>query len=271
MIHVVFQESDIEALQKSFDLDESLRGDIVQIKDDFAVGPLVNMYSEEGIEARKKWWREILAGGDYDGLVDTGMVNDNETVSSLIERLENNDVEQVWIWAASNKHDVCGYYWLVSQLKPYQGRIFMLYLHNLPFLNLKGNLFYPVNLFEIPPREFVKAKKLAREITVSEFEIDPDEWTRICYENRGVRLLEGGKKLIQEDYDYFDSELKTYITADWQKASKIIHNFLAKAKQITGDAYLLWRLKVMVDQQMVDIQGKVGTMREFELKTPNTI
>ncbi len=269
MIHIVFQESDIVALQKSFDLDDSLKGDVFQIKDDFAVGPLENIYIAEGIEIRKQWWRDILAGGDYDGMVDTGIVDDNGTVSSLIERLENNPEEYIWIWAAPNKHDVCGYYWLVSQLKPYQGRIFILYLHNLPFLNDQGKLFYPLNLFEIPAREFIKAKRLAREITVSEFEIDPDEWTRICNEHRGVRLLEGGKKLVQEDYDYFDTELKRYITADWQKASKIIHSFLGRAKQLTGDAYLLWRLKVMLGLNMFDVQGKVGAMKEFELKTPS--
>ena len=36
MIHIVFQEADIAALEKSFELDETLRADIVQIKDDFA-------------------------------------------------------------------------------------------------------------------------------------------------------------------------------------------------------------------------------------------
>ncbi len=42
MIHIVFQEPDITALSKSFALDESLRGKVIQIKDDFAVGPLLN-------------------------------------------------------------------------------------------------------------------------------------------------------------------------------------------------------------------------------------
>ena len=43
MIHIVFQEADIAALQSSFELDETLQADIVQIKDDLAVGPLLNM------------------------------------------------------------------------------------------------------------------------------------------------------------------------------------------------------------------------------------
>ena len=266
MIHIVFQEADIDALQKSFELDETLAGDIVQIKDDFAVGPLANIYTEEGIEARNQWWREVLAGGDYDGIVDDGHVNDKKTVEELKARLDTDPEASLWIWAAQNKHDVCGYYWLVSQLKDYPGRIFILYLNNLPFLNEKGNLFYPVNLYDIPPKEFVKAKKLAREITLSEFEVDPDEWTKICNEDKGVRLLEGGKKLAQNDYDFYDAELKKQITPDWQKASKIIHHFLSKSKHTTGDAYMLWRLKVMIAQDMFDVQGKLGNMKDFEVK-----
>jgi hypothetical protein len=151
-------------------------------------------------------------------------------------------------------------------MKEFQGRVFILYLNNLPFINEKGNIFYPNWLHEIPAKEFLKAKKLAREITLSEFEVDPDEWTRICNEDKGVRILEGGKKLSQNEYDFYDSELKKYITADWQKVSKIIHHFLSKAKHTTGDAYLLWRLKVMVAQDMFDVQGKVGNMKDFEIK-----
>lgn len=266
MIHIVFQEADIAALEKSFELDETLRADIMQVKDDYAVGPLTDIYTEPGIENRKQWWRDVLAGSDYDGHVDSGDVDDIKTVNELKERLNADPEETIWIWAAPNKHDVCGYYWLMSQLKDYQGRIFILYLNNLPFLNEKGNLFYPENLFDIPAREFVKAKKLAREITLSEFEVDPDEWTKICSENKGVRLLEGGKKLVQEDYDFYDAELKKFITADWQKASKIIHHYLSKAKHTTGDMYLLWRLKTMMAQEIFDVQGNVGKMKDFELK-----
>ena len=86
MIHIVFQEADIAALAKSFELDETLRGDIVQIKDDFAVGPLLNLFTEEGMTERKQWWRDVLAGGDYDGDVDSGKVDDAKTVAELKDR-----------------------------------------------------------------------------------------------------------------------------------------------------------------------------------------
>ena len=77
----------------------------------------------------------------------------------------------------------------------------------------KDIFFILSNIFDIQPKEFLKAKKLARPVTLSEFEIDPDEWTKLCNENKGVRTLEGGKKLLQHDYDYYDAELLKLITA----------------------------------------------------------
>jgi hypothetical protein len=266
MIHIVFQENDIGTLKKAIALDESLRGNIIQIKDDFAVGPLLSIYSREGIEVRKQWWRDVLKGGDYDGKVDSGEIDDSKTVAELIEKLKSGEEEIAWIWAGQNQHDVSGYYWLMSQLKDFQGRIFILYLHNLPFINEKGHIFYPANIFEIQPKEFVKAKKLARPITLGEFEIEPDEWTKVCSENKGIRTLEGAKKLLQYDYDYYDAELLKLITHDWQRVNKLLHTFYSKHRNTTGDAYLLWRLKLMITENKIDAQGEIKNMKDFEVK-----
>lgn len=271
MIHIVFQHADVAALQKSFELDETLSGEIIEIKDDFAVGTISNIFLGEGIQSRMQWWREVLAGTDNDRKVDSGEIDDNRTVGELIEKLNNDPQQMVWIWAAQNKHDVSGYYWLMSQLKDFQSRIFILYLNNLPFINEKGNIFYPENIFEIPAKEFLKAKKLARQITSSEFEVDPDEWIKLCTENKGVRTLEGGKKLIQHDYDYYDAELLKFITPDWQKVNKLFNAFYSKSKNTTGDAYLLWRLKKLIENNKIDAQGEIKNIKDFEVKLKENI
>jgi hypothetical protein len=267
MIHIVFNEPDVKVLEQAIALDETLQGEIMLIRDDYAVGPLSNIYLGEGKEERKKWWTDVSAGGDYESKVQDGEVDDYKTAAELVGTMRRDTEETIWIWAAQNKHDVSGYYWLLKYMQEFQGRVYILYLNNLPFINEKGNIFYPNWLYEIPAKEFLKAKKLSREITLSEFEVDPDEWTKICNENKGVRILEGGKKLVNEDYSFYDAELKKFIIADWQKASKIIQQFSSKAKHTTGDAYLLWRLKVMIAQNMFDVQGKVANMKDFEIKT----
>ena len=266
MIHIVFNEPDVKVLEQAIALDETLQGEIMLIRDDYAVGPLNNIYLGEGKEERKKWWTDVLAGGDYEIKGQDDEVDDYKTAAELVGTMRRDEEEIIWIWAAQNKHDVSGYYWLLKYMQEFQGRVYILYLNNLPFINEKGNIFYPNWLSEIPAKEFLKAKKLSREITLSEFEVDPDEWTKICNENKGVRILEGGKKLVNEEYSFYDAELKKFITGDWQKASKIIQQYLTKAKHTTGDAYLLWRLKVMIAQNMFDVQGKITNMKDFEIK-----
>jgi Protein of unknown function/Domain of unknown function (DUF1835) len=182
-------------------------------------------------------------------------VNDKLAVHNLLKLMEEDTESEVWIWMGQNQHDVCSYYWLMSQLKDYQGRIFVLYLNNLPFINEKGNIFYPTHLHEIQPKEFLKAKKLARPITSSEFEVDPDEWKKLCNDNATVRILEGGKKIANKEADFFDKELLSAITNEYQKLNKIFQQVFGKIKISTGDVFLAWRLRQLAAEGKLDIQG----------------
>ena len=245
MIHLVFETANIAALEAAIELDETLAGKIVEIKDDYAVGPLLDIYETEGYQARRNWWANVL---EYSPHTDQlNIVDDKLTVHQLIQSLEENPAEEIWIWMGQNTHDVCGYYWLMSQLKAYQGKLQVLYLNNLPFLNEKGQLFYPTHLAEIQPKEFIKAKRLARPITLSEFELDPDEWKKLCQENEGVRFLEGGKKLVSMPINFYDKEILSLLTKNAQKLPSALAHILSKMKVKTGDAFIVFRLKALAE------------------------
>jgi hypothetical protein len=270
MIHIVFNTADVEVLRKAQEMELELAGEIALVRDDYAVGPLAGVQTPEGHEARREWWRGVLQGGDYDGLVDKGLVDDPAVMAHLRQSMEADPKETLWIWAAQNKHDVSGYYWLMSQLEPFQGRVFILYLNNLPFINERGGIFYPKWMHEIPPREFLKARKLARPITPVEFENDKEEWRRLCGEETGVRLLEGGKKLVRKGLECYDTELLKHVGADWQKAARVISQFLVKGSETTGDAYLLWRIKTLIADGRLEVRGTPGLMRDFDVRLPGS-
>jgi len=411
MIHIVFEESNVEVLSKAFELDPSMQGDIIEIKDDFAVGPIVDIYDTYGYQLRRDWWKDLLEFTPYKEQLD--LVDDKLTVFNLLKRLDrpvgdkveeaeiiteikgqnpasdediqdqlviiqedkaidnldniediqiveegvlyisddivedrksgneesNNHAideiqeekeepgnqsldqgnasmeeepmvkvlespeaiaentesvpipqketkptkkasrsykkdskkskeaikedtsettphqEDVWIWMGQNQHDVCGYYWLMPQLKDYQGRIHVLYLNNLPFINEKGSIFYPTHLFQIQPKEFLKAKKLSRPITLSEFEVDPDEWKKLCSESAIVRILEGGKKIASKEDSFYDKDLLSVITSNFQKVSKILFTSLGKMKIQTGDVFLAWRIRKLIEEGKIEVQG----------------
>jgi hypothetical protein len=276
MIHIVFQEADIEVLKKAIELDETLQGEVLLIRDDYAVGPVENIYETEGYQQRRDWWRQLLEQSPYnaDQLMD--MVDDRMMVHQLKKTLDENEAEEVWIWMGQNQHDVSGYYWLISQLQPYQGRIIVLYLNNLPFINEKGNIFYPSNLHEIQPKEFLKAKKLNRKVTPSEFEVDPDEWRKLCSENTMVRILEGGKKLASKDDDFYDAEILKAAAGEFQKGNKFMQSVLSKMKNKTGDVFLLWRTRELASEGKLEINGDMQKgWKDFDIKiaakTPDSI
>lgn len=265
MIHIVFESSNVQSLEKAFELDESLKGNILEIKDDFAVGPVIDIYDAYGYQQRRDWWKEVLEYSPY--AEELNIVDDKLTVHQLLQTLDGIESEEVWIWMGQNAHDVCGYYWLMSQLKHYQGKIQVLYLNNLPFINEKGLIFYPQHLFEIQPKEFLKAKKLARQITLSEFEVDPDEWKKICNENAIIRILEGGKKIVSKEERFYDKELLSVLTGEFQKLNKIVHQILSKIKIQTGDAFLVWRMRKLIEEGKLEMQGDWSKgWKEIEIK-----
>ncbi len=266
MIHIVFETANVAVLQQAIELDETIQGTILEIKDDYAVGPLGNIYETDGYQERRDWWKLLLEYSPYTEQLD--LVDDKLTVHQLLKQLDEEPEAEIWIWMAQNAHDVCGYYWLMSQLKEYQGRVHVLYLNNLPFINEKGQIFYPSYLHEIQPKEFLKAKRLARPITLSEFEVDPDEWKKHCQESAMVRFLEGGKKIIGKEVSFFDKDILTNITAEPQKLSKILTNTLSKMKVKTGDVFLVWRIRELIAEGKLEAIGDWNkSWKDISVKT----
>jgi len=268
MIHIIFNATDVNLIREVIKLDESLSGNVIQIKDDFAVGPLINVETEEGWNSRVSWWRDLLKNSPYENDPQT-FFDDRETVKKLEEQLDTDLEVQVWIWMGQNQHDVCGYYWFIQFFKEYQGRVQVIYLNNLPFINEKGQLFYPSWIGEIQPKELLKAKRLARPITMSEFEVDPDEWKKLCAENSAVRMLEGGKKIISKDETFYDSEILKNLTDEWQKATRVMTNTLHRMKIKTGDVFIMWRMKELIAQGRIEVLGDINkSWKEFDIKLP---
>lgn len=265
MIHIVFQQDDVALLKDAMQLDETLQGEIFEIKDEWGVGPLQNLDEEAGWTARMEWWRQLLQGSPYENML--GSFDDRITVSRIKEKLSAEPDGEAWIWMGQNQHDVTGYYWLMRQLKEYQGRVMIIYLNNLPFINEKGQLFYPWAIGNVLPKEIIKAKKLARPITLSEYEIDPDEWKKIIEENAMVRVLEGGKKIAGKEENFYDIEILKNLTGEWQKANRVITYTLNRMKIKTGDVFLMWRLKQLIADGKVETTGDMQkSWKDFDVR-----
>ncbi len=243
MFHIVFEPADVAILSQAMDLDPALDGEIICFEEDYSIGPIRDLDKSEGWDARRQWLKDSMAA---EAILAAEQSPDPAALQQLTERMQSETFDEIWIWVSSNARDVSGYYWLISQLGVFAGRVFVISLNNLPFINEKGAVFYPAHLYEILPKECVKARRLARPVTAAEFEVDPDEWTRLVNENKDLRILEGAKKLVQAGDDYFDASLKKMIPAEGQKAHRLIHQFLSKSSATIAESYLQWRLRILV-------------------------
>jgi hypothetical protein len=252
MFHIVFDSGGAGLLSAAMDMDDALDGETIVIEDDYSVGPVGNLYSPEGRQERSAWWNLIR---EEDPASATASADDVH-LQVILQRMEEEEFDQIWIWVAPNIKDVSGYFWLVSQLGRFAGRIYIISLNNLPFINEKGNVFYPTALSEIPAREFIKAKKLARPVTGAEFETDPDEWLRLSAENKNLRTLEGGKKIIQQQDEYYDRALLNFLQPVFQKITRTVQQYQIKSPEKTNESFLIWRLKQLVDSGFAEQQGE---------------
>lgn len=263
-MHIVFQKQNIAALEKSFELEESLKSEIFCVHDDFSVGPLKFKDPVGEVQLRKNWWQEVWK--EEISLSDPLGINNQLLIHNIRKIMDADHQEHIILWVAPNVRDVCGYYRVLWELEAFSGRVQVIHLNNLPFINEKGSLFYPEYLFEIPAREFVKARKLARQVTEAEFELDTEEWGALCRQDMMVRKLQGAKKLSSHEEDTFDKDILAVLTNDYLRASKVVNQFLSKSKEQISQYFILWRLYSLIEAGTLETKGEVKNAKDFEVK-----
>lgn len=259
MIHIVFEREAATALQKSFEIDESMSGQIFTDDEDWSVGPLAETRpSEESVIDRRQWLNQIF-GRQPD-------VEHIRFIESVKTHLVENPDEAAWIWIAPNSRDICGYYHLATGLSQYQGRIFVLWLNNLPFINEKGEVFYPKKIGEIPPKEFTKARLLAQEVSISTFETDADDWKKAEQENKMLRVFEGGRKVAGKDEDYYDKQIVSLAQPAWQRTKTLLRQLTEKSNDIINSVFFTWRVRGLINQEKLEGRGDWEKTENFEVR-----
>lgn len=262
--HFVVGDMAAEPLRQAIADNAGLEGEVIVLKDILHVGPLRKEEGQSFSELRSAFWQEINKHEKVPAKVD-----DMERLLAVSAEMYKDDAIQAWFWMAPWPADVCAYYWVLPYLSKHMGRFFIVNIANLPFLDENGKLYYPKNISQILPRELVKARKLARPVTPSEMEIDSDEWQKLVEENAAVRTHEGGKKIASQTEDIFDASLLSFCSQQFQKASKIVRQAIAKFNIPTGDVWLAWRLRQLAIEGKIVVQGDATkALNEYDVKLP---
>lgn len=253
-----------QPLLEAISTEPSMEGEVLVLKDILHVGPIKKAQGQSFSQLRTEFWKEVI--NDEKQEIE---VNDLERLLEVTTQLHNNPDALVWLWMAPWPADVCAYYWMLNYMSKHLDRFYVLNLGGLPFLDEEGKVYYPKNISEILPKELIKARKLARQVTPAELEVDGEEWLNMTAENAGMRLLAGGKKLYTRDESYYDEKLSSFCSHQFQKAHRIVNQVINKMSVPTGDLYLGWRLRKMVQNETLLADGDIKkTLRDFSVKLP---
>ncbi|MBS1773247.1 MAG: DUF1835 domain-containing protein [Bacteroidetes bacterium] len=262
--HFVVGDMAAQPLSEAIASDAGLTGEVITLKDILHVGPLQRGEGQSFSAMRSAFWQEVI-GNDKT----TVEVNDLERLLEVTTILNNNPDAQVWLWMAPWPADVCAYLWMLPYLSKHMGRFYLVNIAGLPFLDENGKVSFPKNISEILPKELVKARRLARQVTPAEFEVDGEEWGKMETDNAMIRTHEGGKKIAARGADHYDKILTSFCSHQFQKASRIITQALNKYNVPTGDMFLGWRLRKMAEEGGIMLQGDVTkTLKDFDVKLP---
>ncbi len=259
MIHILVGHEAAKNLEAAFELDENLRGEILVLRDTLGIGEILSTPEISHDNIRTELWKTIVP--DFNEAVE-----DEMNIRALVEKALENE-EPVCFWLSPCVSDVCAYYWLLGYFKPYPDLLHTINIIGLPFLNEKGQLFYPNNFSQVPPKEFIKTKRLLKEVTVSEYELEADEWKRLQEENKWVRIYEGGKKILSKEATHFDTYIKNAVGDEMQKATRVINEVMKKLPQTVSHLFIEYRLRQLLLQGEFTVSGNAeGPLKEIEIR-----
>jgi len=265
--HIVVGDVGAAPLREAITMEPSMEGEVVVLKDVLSVGPLTKEEEKTFSETRSAFWQQVMSNDKNPVVVD-----DLERLMQVSTTLSNDEEAKVWMWMAPWPADIVAYYWMLHYMQKHARRMFVVNIAALPFLDENGKVFYPKSIGEILPKELVKARRLARQITPAEVEIDGEEWGKLTTDNAGIRTHEGGKKLTSRSEEHYDNQLISFCSQQFQKGSRIVSQALSKFNIPTGDTYLGWRLRKMAENGRLTLQGDVAkALKDFDVKLPGEV
>ncbi|HTO14241.1 MAG TPA: DUF1835 domain-containing protein [Edaphocola sp.] len=245
-VHIVVGDEAANSLQTAFNTIENFNDELLIIKDIFNIGPLKSETLTFS-QLRTKFWQEILK-------VDKIAIKDLEELMNLSSRLSNSEVDKVCYWMAGIPSDTCAYYWLLHFLKKHMGRLHVININGLPFIGPEGRLFYPESISQLPEKQVIKAMKLLRVVSPSEWETEAEQWKKLISDTEHeIRILSGVKQLTGKPINHYDTCLLSLVTKNNQKIHKIVFNAIEKYKIHTGHSFLIWRLEQMQASELIII------------------
>ena len=223
----------------------------------FSLALSIGDISDGGLgDQRRAVLRQLLSvdpSVNLDRHVDENLAKTIAALSALVKRYVAG--EAVRIWYSHNPDELCGMYWLMSQLRPFNLQT-PIYLVMLPLWEYgkENTVISRTGWGEIAPEEWSKYVVLQEEVRPARLSSCSAKWQQLQEENSPLRAtLNGHLQSVPEDV--YDSSILREIDAlpDEFKMAVVIGNVLGKYQLGIGDVWIALRIEKLINDGFLEV------------------
>lgn len=279
-VHIIFGESPAGSLKAAFrETAYEDTEDIIVLPDILSIGPVRNLHITQGMQARFLWLKTNFQ--DESNHYDTFMQGMIEAVHKIKEIPPHLDIV---IWTCNNAHEQTGLRLVLALLKEKWNDIFILNtytafheLHKYPsrddFPKNSGVLATEQLLLFYEQYDLRLIQKAKREALCEE------GWSLLLEKESLIRTWEHHKLLnnttLDRDDDFIIACAKRLHEEQekpkFMNAARVVGEVLGHMEQYTGDEWIEYRLRCLIEQGIFEYEGNLKAMRLYKVKLKEEI
>lgn len=178
-----------------------------------------------------------------------------------ISKVDNSDT--VYLWYGSSR-EFCGMLYTLELLNDRKLNIYLINVAD-TFIKYNQNVFLARDTGEISPEKIEKYIQSKRKLDSNQYKELLDTWELLKKDNSILRIYKDGK-VSSVDGSYFDIDILKYTPEEFRKSARTIGEVLGNSEVKILDDYILWRVKELVKSGKIEYSGKLGIMREMEIR-----
>lgn len=152
--------------------------------------------------------------------------------------------QHIRIWYSDAPYSICGFYYVISQLKEYMGKVTVV---KLPKTKVKeeNTIISYTSWAEVEPGRFFDFLPLEKEITLTEKRFIASRWHELQMENAPLRAVVNGK-LVSIPEDFYDYFIRQSLLDGEFTVARLIGTVLGNHQLGIGDWWVAQRIDFMI-------------------------
>ncbi|MEO2207831.1 DUF1835 domain-containing protein [Paenibacillus pabuli] len=247
----------------------------ISMSDYYAVGPLGDLTSNADLHRRHLWLMERLSLNDRQEYAEHGL----DSLYELNDRICSIDEQtRITIWYANTAHERTGLLYAIHLLRNRKSPIYVIETSGLyqQLFNRQDVEYTILNTGEIGPEKLLKMWQACSEkgpLSIEERHQLEQEWLELSVKPGLLRLIKDGtlQSFSEDAMDEYIMEKVKELTAYWEpakyiKSARIVGEVLGTYDQFVGDGFIEYRIRQLVLQGLLEMEGKPHAMRFYSIR-----